>query len=169
PADDLPAPDLTEATPDITAPEDDGARLAEEVQAPEPMDAGPDLPPEDSPPPAVDTQKEEAPAQAALPSFLSDYAAPEEPEAAPEAPADVPEPEFSAADTPEAEPAAPAPRIVDVPPDPDPDSFAASPSALTKSAQVQSLTDAQRAMLRPLLAQLTALRDQMANPRRDTR
>ncbi|MEM8656148.1 MAG: MerR family transcriptional regulator [Pseudomonadota bacterium] len=82
-----------------------------------------------------------------LPSFLSDYAA---------APAEVASP-------------APTPRIVDAPDEPDPERLKVAPSALSKAAAVTHLTDAQRDMIRPLLAQLTTLRDQMASNRRDPR
>ncbi|WP_261385649.1 MerR family transcriptional regulator [Tateyamaria omphalii] len=106
---------------------------------------------------------EESPAAApTLPTFLSDRGG-----SANET--DVPEDAL-----PEAEPApesAPLPvaRVVDVPDDPDPTTIAVSPSALSKAATLTQLSDAQRNMIRPLLAQLTALRDQMANNRREPR
>jgi hypothetical protein len=56
----------------------------------------------------------------------------------------------------------PKPRIVDVPQEADPETLEVAPSALSKSARLASLTPEQRRDLRPLLAQLTALRDQMS-------
>ncbi|KIC48607.1 MerR family transcriptional regulator [Tateyamaria sp. ANG-S1] len=96
-----------------------------------------------------------APADTGLPSFLADYAAPAEETIEPE-----PEPE---------EPARPVARVVDVPDDPDPATIPVAPSALSKAAGLTHLSDAQRDMIRPLLVQLTALRDQMANNRREPR
>ena len=147
--------------------------------------------PEDATPPSalpsfLSDYAPATPTDAATEADAADPADATEPAAEPE---DVAEPEFvadpedipaSAAPEPDtrAEPepeedtpavAIPKPRVVDVPDDPDPDSIAAKPSALTKATRVTQLTDAQRNMIRPLLAQLTALRDQMASNRREPR
>ncbi|MEO0402540.1 MAG: hypothetical protein AAF214_09205 [Pseudomonadota bacterium] len=61
------------------------------------------------------------------------------------------------------------PRVIDVPDDPDPDSFDVAPSPLTKVGTLGQLSPAQASAMRPLLAQLTALRDQMSGARRDPR
>ena len=60
------------------------------------------------------------------------------------------------------EPPLPRPRIVDVPEDVDPETLKAAPSILSRIAHVRHLTGAQRTALRPILAQLTALRDKMS-------
>jgi DNA-binding transcriptional MerR regulator len=73
------------------------------------------------------------------------------------------------ADLPDGLPAPRTPRIVDVPADPDPATLEVSPSVLSKLAHVKRLTPEQRSAMRPLLAQLTALRDHMASVRRDPR
>ncbi|MEP1198686.1 MerR family transcriptional regulator [Tateyamaria sp.] len=70
----------------------------------------------------------------------------------------------------EPEPAAPPrPRIVDVPDDDGIDAADFSPSLLTQATTLRQLTPAQADALRPLVAQLTALRDQMARARQDQR
>ncbi|WP_299699478.1 MerR family transcriptional regulator [uncultured Tateyamaria sp.] len=106
------------------------------------------------------TEDTEAEPAATLPSFLSDYAEP--------ATADE---DSVVAQAEEAEPiaATPKPKIVNVPDDPNPETILAAPSALSKAAGLTHLSDAQRNMIRPLLTQLTALRDQMASNRRDPR
>lgn len=63
------------------------------------------------------------------------------------------------------EPALSKPRIVDVPEDVDPETLNAVPSILSHVMHVRHLTAAQRSAVRPILAQLTALRDQMAQTR----
>lgn len=66
-------------------------------------------------------------------------------------------------------PPKPKPRIINVPDELDPAAIDASPSALSKVARVANLRPEQRDAIRPLLVQLTALRDQMANANRDSR
>lgn len=112
--------------------------------------------------PTGDDSMEDAEAEpaATLPSFLSDYAEPTNTDEEP-----------VAAQAQDAEPdvATPKPRIVNVPDDADPETILVAPSALSKAAGLTHLSDAQRNMIRPLLAQLTALRDQMASNRREPR
>ncbi|MEL6617432.1 MAG: MerR family transcriptional regulator [Pseudomonadota bacterium] len=91
----------------------------------------------------------------ALPSFLTGHSADPEAASAPDATAQ-----------PDAQP---TPRIVDVPPDPDPAQLDAAPSALTRAVRARHMSDDQRNALRPVLARLAALRDQMAGARRDSR
>lgn len=67
------------------------------------------------------------------------------------------------------EPPKPKPRIVDVPDEPDPASIEVAPSALSKAARLTHLRPEQSDAIRPLLAQLTALRDQMASASGDRR
>ncbi|WP_147105703.1 MerR family transcriptional regulator [Tateyamaria sp. syn59] len=104
--------------------------------------------------PVADADEPAKPARTGLPSFLADYAAPAD-EVAPD-----PEPE---------EAAPPRPRVVDVPDDPAPETIAVAPSALTKASRATHLTDGQRTMIKPLLDQLIALRDQMADTRHTPR
>ena len=65
--------------------------------------------------------------------------------------------------------ATPRPRVVDVPDDEGINAADFSPSILTRAATLRSLTPEQRDALRPLVTQLTALRDQMARARQDPR
>jgi len=65
--------------------------------------------------------------------------------------------------------APPRPRIVDVPDDDGINAADFSPSLLTRATTLRQLTPEQADALRPLVAQLTALRDQMARARQDTR
>ncbi|WP_299042258.1 MerR family transcriptional regulator [uncultured Tateyamaria sp.] len=131
----------------------------------------------------AEPQQADAPSHG-LPSFLSDYApdavAPDKAESDEVVTStDEPAPPTPLPDDPVAEDesgvavdetaAAPVPRVIDVPDDPDPDIIAVAPSALSKAARLTQLTDAQRNVIRPLLAQLTALRDQMASNRREPR
>ncbi|MEL6466102.1 MAG: MerR family transcriptional regulator [Pseudomonadota bacterium] len=123
---------------------------ASRVRSPEP--AEPEAKRQEAAPEAAEEQiaaenPNTAESASGLPSFLSDYA--------------------TSANEPT--PAAPRPRVIDVPDDPDPSAIDVAPSALSRSIAVTKLTDVQRDMLKPLLAQLTALRDQMASNRRDTR
>ncbi len=113
-----------------------------------------DAAPADDPAPKDDIANE-TPAAAPLPSFMTERSEPQEAE--------------MAAAEPLQEDTAPRPANVDVPADPDYASFDAAPSALTHAARLSHINDGQREMLRPLLAQLTALRDQMASARRDSR
>jgi len=125
---------------------------------PAPVEAAPveDIPASVADEPALNEDiAAQAPAAAPLPSFMTDRSAPQE--------APVAATEQLQEDT------APRPAIVDVPADPDYASFDAAPSALTHAARLSHINDGQREMLRPLLAQLTALRDQMASARRDSR
>ncbi|APX11646.1 MerR family transcriptional regulator [Tateyamaria omphalii] len=127
------------------------------VEAAPPMGAGEATDPE----PGAQDDADDAPdpARTGLPSFLADYAAPAE---------EVPE--TTEAETPEAEePVRPAAVVVVVPDDPDPDTIPVAPSALSKAARATHLNDAQRNMIRPLVAQLASLRDQMADNRRAPR
>lgn len=64
--------------------------------------------------------------------------------------------------------ATPSPAVINVPDVPEDTFFAAEPSVLTKATRARSLSRTQREALRPLLDQLTALRDQMARTRRDS-
>ncbi|MEX0312131.1 MAG: hypothetical protein AB3N17_18000, partial [Tateyamaria sp.] len=126
-------------------------------EQPDPVEAASEFPPDADTAEPVDVHMAEIAApESTLPSFLSDYAPPVATSSESMA---EPEPD------PAPEPTSPKPRIVDVPDDPDPETLMVEPSALSKLAHVDRLTDAQRKMLRPLVAQLTALRDQMANSR----
>jgi len=60
-------------------------------------------------------------------------------------------------------------RIVDAPDEVDLESDDIAPSALTKAVMLDRLTPQQRDALRPLVAQLTALRDHMARARHEPR
>lgn len=105
----------------------------------------------------ADVAEAEETQETTLPSFVSDYVETTE-----------------NGDTQEAREAMDAaepkkPRVVNVPDDPEPDTIPVAPSALTQAAGLTHLSDAQRNMIRPLLAQLTTLRDQMASNRRDPR
>ena len=91
-------------------------------------------------------------------------------------PAKVPEVETPQAAAPEPEPAqepepeqTPRPRIVDAPDDVADADTEFTPSALTKASRLDRLTPAQRDAMRPLIAQLTALRDQMSSARQNQR
>ncbi|WP_299552801.1 MerR family transcriptional regulator [uncultured Tateyamaria sp.] len=139
--------DDTAAPPETVAEAEAEASESETEQAQAPEDGSGEI-------------KQDAEPVATLPSFLSDYSGTTETEDEPDA--------AQAQDT---EPAAatPSPRIVNVPDDPAPDSIPVSPSALSKTASLTHLSDAQRNMIRPLLAQLTALRDQMVSNRREPR
>ncbi|WP_299612349.1 MerR family transcriptional regulator [uncultured Tateyamaria sp.] len=196
-ADEVAADDLSPAPEETASPEDDSPILAEERLEPAAEDEPEAFEPIAEPPEPVDVHMEEqaepahddaldAPQEieqvGALPSFLSGDAL-SEPEQISEPEQDVqpevaafdamPEPEHEPEPEPEvdtpAEPAAPVPRIVNAPDDPDPATIAVEPSALSKVAGLTSLNDAQRNMIRPLLAQLASLRDQMANNRREPR
>lgn len=135
-----------------TVSEDDAA-------APEPMFA---RAPDTTSVPAA----EERPAPIEIPSFLAGRA-----KGAPQTTDITPEPVDAAPQTtaPASEPVKPKPRIVHVPDEVAPESLDVAPSALTKASRVKQLSPAQRSALRPLLAQLTALRDQMAGAGRDPR
>ncbi|WP_299369974.1 MerR family transcriptional regulator [uncultured Tateyamaria sp.] len=117
--------------------------------------------------PAPDAVKEDAPT---LPSFLQDAPPAEEPTA----PTDTPLAQDPASELPsfmskEPAPEEPRARVVDVPDDPDPAHLDVVPSALTRVSRLTRLRADQRDAIRPLLAQLTALRDQMTSARRDPR
>jgi len=97
-----------------------------------------------------------------------------------EATPEVEEPPIAADPAPIAEPvpepvSRPAPeptrraRIVDAPDEVDLEGDDIAPSALTKAAMLDRLTPQQRDALRPLVAQLTALRDHMARARHEPR
>ncbi|WP_299626012.1 MerR family transcriptional regulator [uncultured Tateyamaria sp.] len=143
--------------------------ISDAASEPEPEDASPIFAhsPEGQPP-AIDVSatpdvEEPAAASTPLPSFLSrEFPVPDAPahDPAPAAQDTAPEPA-------PAPPAAPRARIVDVPADPDHSTLEAAPSPLSRVSRVTRLTSSQRSALRPLLAQLTALRDQMASARRD--
>ena len=144
-----PAPDVDDAapvdeTPDTAAlpPEPDAAEPARDTPAPLPAFLRRPTPPE----PATEAP-EDAPETAAVPSFM---AAPPQAEPAPEA-------------------EAPKPQIIDVPEEPNPEALEVRPSALGLAARAGALTEAQRAAIAPLVAELTALRDRMASARRDSR
>ncbi len=86
------------------------------------------------------------------------------------APENVPQPQPAG----EAEPApvaafTPRPRVLDIPDEADTGNDDITPSVLTRATRINRLTPAQANALRPLVAQLTALRDQMARSRRDPR
>jgi DNA-binding transcriptional MerR regulator len=107
--------------------------------AAEPEGADPEVSEHDAPEP-VETAEVEA-AQAAAPE---------------------PEPEPEPEQTPRA-------RIVDAPDDVADADTEITPSALTKASRLDRLTPAQRDAMRPLIAQLTALRDQMSDARQNRR
>ncbi|MFL4470969.1 MerR family transcriptional regulator [Tateyamaria armeniaca] len=176
PMDAAPAEAEAEETPPQDAPEEP-ISAAEPQAAPEMWDDTPE--PEEAPPapapadvetsapeqaseeeagPFTEPDADPAPEQDSLPMFSRAPAA--EPEQEPE-----PEPE---PDEVEATPA-PRPRIVDAPDDVDIDPADIAPSVLTKAVMARNLTPAQRDALRPLVAQLAALRDQMARARHDPR
>lgn len=154
-----PAPEAQEAETSEPGPVPSFMRRSAIEDAPAPADPepAPEPAPEDTveagpPMPEPDPEPAAAPRPETIPSFLAE---PSEPEPVPETGEDAPAPL--------------RPQHVEVAPDPDYSSFAAHPSALTHAARLSQLSDGQREMLRPLLAQLTALRDQMASARRDSR
>ena len=182
------APVVEAATPEPVVEEPQGPPVIDEplpetpeAPTPEPMNlfAEPPAPDVDDAPPVDETPDTAAlppepdPAPAPLPAFLR---RPTPPEPGTEAPEDAPEPaavpSFMAA-PPQAEPAAeaeaPKPQIIDVPEEPDPEALEVKPSALGLAARAGALTEAQRAAIAPLVAELTALRDRMASARRDSR
>ena len=149
--DEKPEPDVMPPAPKST-PEPDPAFSDFETSAPDqPEDdatsPGPFDPPESDPDPEQDSLPMFAHAPPAAPERVS------EPE---------PEPEVEAAPT-------PRPRIVDAPDEVDIEPGDIAPSVLTKAVMLRDLTPAQRDALRPLVSQLTALRDQMARARHDPR
>ena len=94
-----------------------------------------------------------------------------EPEPEPEQPvqaAQVKAPEPTAP-APAPDVTAPRPGIIDAPDDDAMTDADFAPSALTKASRLDRLTPAQRDAMRPLLAQLTALRDQMSGARQNQR
>ncbi|MEO0765560.1 MAG: MerR family transcriptional regulator [Pseudomonadota bacterium] len=131
----------------------------DEVQEPEAFDPEPPLV-EDSPPHPVSEPEHpaeplsQAPAEPPQSDPIPD-AAPMFTHTRPEA---TPEPA-----------APPRPRIVDVPDDEGIVAADFSPTLLTRATTLRRLTPAQADALRPLVAQLTALRDQMARARQDPR
>ena len=120
--------------------------------------------------PLADTPMTEAPAPSpAPPPPVEATPEVEEPSIAAEADPDpiaetVPEP----VSRPAPEPARRA-RIVDAPDEVDLEGDDIAPSALTKAVMLDRLTPQQRDALRPLVAQLTALRDHMARARHEPR
>lgn len=184
--------DVPVPTPDHMEEDVAGAAHANE---PTPVEADADITPDpqDAPPPlfkhdetpseAVDMHTPEAPEPVDppdahetpkpvrdVPAFLTDRVKrAQDTPVVPEPSVPVSEPAPEAADEPEPAPVQLKPRVIDVPDDPAPDAMEVAPSALSKAARLTHLTDAQRNMVRPLLAQLTALRDQMASSRRDPR
>lgn len=108
------------------------------------------------------------PDSSAVPSERTESLQPSDLGTAGTSPADETKPhEVETEEPQEAQAAAlPRPRIIDVPDEnaADPDSFA--PSAMTKAAQISHISANKRDALHPLLAQLTALRDQMAQAQR---
>lgn len=156
-----------EAEPDADAPISEEPVLAaskpieEAKPAPEPVfSRTPDpAPPVSSADLADQTDETDEPAE--LPAFLTGRR--REPSPADGQQADATPPMTP----PPAEPPKPKPRIVDVPDEPDPATISVTPSALGMAARITHLRPEQRGAIRPLLAQLTALRDQMASARQD--
>ena len=166
---DLPGP-FDERKPDATPSEPtvvpDPATPPEPVITPDPVAAQDDVSkdePEDTAPAPMFQQRETARDTRASDPEPQQETAASAPEQAAVAPIDT---------TPEqAQDPAPAavlrPRIVDVPDDAVINEAAITPSALSKSAQLDHLTPEQRDAIRPLVAQLTALRDQMTGSHSD--
>ena len=164
-----PADEPTPALQPGPAPEVEAAPARETDAAPAAAEAAPL--PGDEPAPAPEIKAA---------SFASLKDAPQK-DVQPEAEADIePLPVFSRPPPPEptpepaAEPVAeaapkPRPRVIDIPDETDTSSEDIAPSALTKAVMLRKLTPAQVNGLRPLVAQLTALRDQMARARHDPR
>ncbi|WP_299280625.1 MerR family transcriptional regulator [uncultured Tateyamaria sp.] len=138
------APMPTDPPPSDIAPEAPAAPLdpiPEPIAASAPEPA-PETEPEVEPQIATEAPAEPAPAEThTLPSFLTEPLAPA--------------------------PTSPVARVVDVPDDADPASYEVAPSALTRVGQIDRLSPDQISAIRPLVAQLSALRDQMAGTRTD--
>lgn len=181
--------------PDAVTPTADAPPMADETNAPEepgpaspppdpapvpedPVDASPDPiqqdPPEEprprfartpdpAPPVSSSGLLDEDEDPVAMPSFLTGRKQSPDSGITPEDAA----PSVAAAPAPE--PPEPKPRIVEVPDAPDPASIKVAPSALSKVARIAQLHPEQRDAIRPLLVQLTALRDQMASASGDSR
>lgn len=123
--------------------------------------AAPEPEPEPEPPAAVDAEPDLLTPQEA---HLDEASAPVQdydPETDVEAPSDTAPVFGTARDAP------PRPRIIDAPDDAPLDDADLTPSLLSKTAMLERVTPAQADAIRPLLAQLSALRDQMARSRRD--
>ncbi len=153
PVQNLDSVENTESTPEAVA-EDTPAHAAEDVTEPaqdeHPVAAATDTSPEPETTPE-DTTSDEAPLEEtepnSVPSFLSAS------RMTPKTPAD----------TTQNDPPAPKPRVIDAP-DPAPeDQIAVQPGTLAALARIKRIAPDQRQALRPLLAQLTALRDQMVS------
>jgi hypothetical protein len=138
------------------APEEDVDASAEETLAQD--EAQIEAAPEEPPTEAEDPES----VPAALPSFvrrpLQDRMVPAP--AADDTPADPAQNEAPV--TADPEPAAPKPRIIDLPPLPVEAEMPAAPATLSATARLRRLNSDQAKALKPLLAELTQLRDQMA-------
>ncbi len=122
--------------------------------------------PEEAPPaPAPEAAPEEAPEEAptadaaALPAFLHRPATP---------PVDTAHASAADSAAPEPADAARKPRIIDAPDPADEADIAVDAGPMAALSRLKRVSAAQAAEMRPLLAQLTALRDQMAGVRKDS-
>lgn len=123
--------------------------------------AAPESEPEPEPPAAVDAEPDLLTPQEAHIDEASAPVQDYDPETDVEAPSDTAPVFGTARDAP------PRPRIIDAPDDAPLDGADLTPSLLSKTAMLERVTPAQADAIRPLLAQLSALRDQMARSRRD--
>ncbi|MBM1814610.1 MerR family transcriptional regulator [Pseudosulfitobacter pseudonitzschiae] len=102
------------------------------------------------PTPATESEPDK-PAESAVPAFLSTSKMASDPDAAPSEPAPAPTPK---------------PRVVDAPDPPAEDQIETTPGLLAALARATQIAPDHQNTLRPMLAQLTALRDRMASARK---
>tara|TARA_R110000764_G_scaffold54764_1_gene119383 strand:- start:895 stop:2187 length:1293 start_codon:yes stop_codon:yes gene_type:complete len=107
--------------------------------------------PADTTPEATPESEPDTPTENAVPAFLSTSKMAPDPDAAPAEPAPAPTPK---------------PRVVDAPDPPAEDQIETTPGVLAALARATQIAPDHQNTLRPMLAQLTALRDRMASARK---